>query len=333
MLTRRATFLLLTLALTGEPGNSMLLYRIKDWPKHYEVSDSRKVDGPLSWVAVRTKQDGFGFRRMASERDRSDLLAAWILMVEIAARQRREDRGKLVRDGRPLTARSLATMTGFPEIVFDRALSFFSEPEQDWLLTEAVPDQPTPPAASARAEGAPGMPALRPDSPESPPSCPDASGPSGSTGQDRTGHHRTGQDPQSSSSPPASNDAPGLPGIDAGVNRNDPVPFVEVIAAFNELCPSLPRVRLNDGRKGSIRARWLDCKKGGEDPMPWFRLLFAKAEASDFLSGRKPAAQNRWRCGFDWLVSPTNAPKVMEGNYENRAGADVSIIGKRSSMA
>jgi hypothetical protein len=146
----------------------MTLYRIKDWAKHYEVSDSRKVDGPLSWVAVRTKQDGFGFRRMASERDRCELLSAWILMVEIAARQRREERGKLVRDGRPLNAKSLAMMTGFPEPVFSRALEFFSNPEQGWLEAENLPHV------------------------ESVRTSPDGSVPSPNTGQDRTGQDNTG---------------------------------------------------------------------------------------------------------------------------------------------
>jgi uncharacterized protein YdaU (DUF1376 family) len=133
----------------------------------------------------------------------------------------------------------------------------------------------------------------------------------------------------SSSSPSASSDGLGLPGIDPGLNRNDPVPFGEVVTAFNDLCVSLPRVRLNDARKHAIRARWLECKKAGEDPIVWFRGLFSKAEASDFLSGRKPAPQSRWRCGFDWLIGPKNAPKVMEGNYDNqeRNGTDLTTPG------
>jgi hypothetical protein len=188
----------------------MTLYRIKDWAKHYEVSDSKKVDGPLSWVAVRTKQDGFGFRRMAQERDRCELLAAWVLMVEIAARQRREERGKLIRDGRPLTARSLATMTGFPEGVFTRALEFFSEQEQDWLFTEELPDQSAPPAASARAEGAPGGSPLIPAESESSRTGPDGAGGSGPTPQDRTPQDNGGAAPPSAeASPPPARGAPG----------------------------------------------------------------------------------------------------------------------------
>ncbi len=131
-----------------------------------------------------------------------------------------------------------------------------------------------------------------------------------------------------SASPPAPTDDGVLPGIDPGGNpRNDPVPFAEIVALYNELCPSMPRARINEDRKKAIRARWLECQHAGEEPLAWFRSLFTKAEASDFLSGRKLSAGSRWRCGLDWLIGPKNAPKVMEGNYENRAGADLSSPG------
>lgn len=130
-----------------------------------------------------------------------------------------------------------------------------------------------------------------------------------------------------SSSPPPASDEPGLPGIGGSAPRNDPVPFAEVVGFYNELCPSMPRARLNEDRKKAIRARWLECQHAGEEPISWFRSLFTKAEASDFLSGRKLSAGSLWRCGLDWLLGPKNAPKVMEGNYENRAGVDLSSPG------
>ena len=42
-----------------------------------------------------------------------------------------------------------------------------------------------------------------------------------------------------------------------------------------------------------------------------------KAEASDFLTGRNGG----WGgCGFDWILKPANLSKILEGNYDNRAG-------------
>jgi hypothetical protein len=140
----------------------MKLYSIKDWEKYYEVSDSRKVDGPLSWVAVRTKTDGFGYARITQQRDRTDLLAAWYLMLQIAAKQPKADRGKLSRDGIPLTPDDMELMTRFPAQIFAKALVFFSDPKQAWLTSEVIrsdpdesgqnpePSEPTPPTGQDR---------------------------------------------------------------------------------------------------------------------------------------------------------------------------------------
>lgn len=120
----------------------MKLYSIKDWAKYYEASDNKKTDGPLSWVAVRTKTDGLGFRRVAAQKNRSDLFSAWHLMVGLAAKQQRENRGQLARNGRPLSPLDMEMMTGWPARVFEDALEFFSSQEQEWLefieLSESV---------------------------------------------------------------------------------------------------------------------------------------------------------------------------------------------------
>ena len=43
--------------------------------------------------------------------------------------------------------------------------------------------------------------------------------------------------------------------------------------------------------------------------------VIAKATASDFLNGKN---QRGWVASFDWIMLPTNFPKVLEGNYDNR---------------
>lgn len=136
------------------------IYHIKDWEKVFEVSDSKKVDGPLKWVPVRTSTDGFGYARITLERNRCELLAAWYLIVALAARQNKADRGKLMRDGRPLTPEDMEVMTRFPAQVFEKAIAYFSDPKIGWLIADG----------------------------ESEPvrTNPDASEPIPSTGQDRT---------------------------------------------------------------------------------------------------------------------------------------------------
>ena len=43
--------------------------------------------------------------------------------------------------------------------------------------------------------------------------------------------------------------------------------------------------------------------------------VITKASQSDFLNGRN---QRGWTATFDWIFLPTNFPKVLEGNYDNR---------------
>src|SRR5574343_691036 len=111
----------------------MTLYKIANWEKFYEVSDSKKVDGPLQWVAVRTKTDGLGFLRITLEPDRTDLLAAWYLLLGLAAKQPKGERGKLSRDGVPLTPDDMELLTRFPAKLFVKALAFFSDAKQGRL--------------------------------------------------------------------------------------------------------------------------------------------------------------------------------------------------------
>lgn len=90
------------------------------------------------------------------------------------------------------------------------------------------------------------------------------------------------------------------------------VPIAQIVADYHDTCKSLPRVTVvTDSRTKAIKARW---REAGEK-LDWFRELFRKAEASDFVSGRS----GKWtNANFDWLMNPSNSLKVIEGNYDNR---------------
>lgn len=80
---------------------------------------------------------------------------------------------------------------------------------------------------------------------------------------------------------------------------------------YNEICVSFPRVRsISESRKKAIKAR---LRKHSEDD---FRMLFEKAEASDFLKGDN---SRNWSATFDWLINDSNMAKVLDGNYDNRS--------------
>ena len=94
--------------------------------------------------------------------------------------------------------------------------------------------------------------------------------------------------------------------------KRDKVPYQKIVDQFNEICTSFPEVTsLSEGRKAAIRSRY---KEYGEDKII---DVFRRAEASDFLSGRKEVKDSTWKCGFDWLMRPSNFLKVIEGNYDD----------------
>lgn len=90
------------------------------------------------------------------------------------------------------------------------------------------------------------------------------------------------------------------------------IDYERVAALFHELCPSIiPKNKptISKKRQGHIRAL---VRSFGMDGV---REIFARAEASDYLSGRN----GKWlNCSFDWLINQNNALKVLEGNYDNR---------------
>lgn len=79
---------------------------------------------------------------------------------------------------------------------------------------------------------------------------------------------------------------------------------------YNDTCVSFPRLKtLSDSRKKAIKARLKTFTV--ED----IKLLFEKAEASDFLKGKN---DRNWSANFDWLMKDSNMAKVLEGNYDNK---------------
>lgn len=90
--------------------------------------------------------------------------------------------------------------------------------------------------------------------------------------------------------------------------------FITIRELYNSVCGSYPRlVKMSDARKRAISAR---LKTGYT--LDDFRLLFEKAETSDFLKG---ANKRNWSATFDWLISDTNMAKVLDGNYDARKEA------------
>lgn len=86
---------------------------------------------------------------------------------------------------------------------------------------------------------------------------------------------------------------------------------------FNEICGSLPKVRLlTKARVAHIKTLLSTLEKAGLTTIDYLK----KVESSDFLSGRS----GKWRATFDWIINPSNAVKIIEGNYSGKAKANSS---------
>lgn len=71
---------------------------------------------------------------------------------------------------------------------------------------------------------------------------------------------------------------------------------------------------MSDQRKSNVRAR---IREYGGDVQKVYKAI-DKAFASDFMNGKNGKG---WVASFDWMMCPSNFPKVLEGNYDNEQPA------------
>lgn len=107
-------------------------------------------------------------------------------------------------------------------------------------------------------------------------------------------------------------------------------PHEAIVGLYHEILPMLPRVKVwNDSRRSMLRTRWREDKS--RQCLDWWRQYFETVAASDFLCGRCPPGKNgrTFTADLEWLIKPTNMPKVLEGKYSNRRQTDVFEQAKR----
>lgn len=131
-------------------------YRIKDWDKHFENHESRKVKRSY-WVPIPNRHDGKSYRRIAAHPDGVSVFAAWILILEAASKM--PERGVLADEDGPLDADDLSAMTGFPAGIFEAAFRLLTEIRVGWLeAVEAKPRRRKSPGTSRNLPQSPAVP-------------------------------------------------------------------------------------------------------------------------------------------------------------------------------
>lgn len=103
--------------------------------------------------------------------------------------------------------------------------------------------------------------------------------------------------------PPTSN----RPAID---HKQEGKELKDIIERYHLLCPRLPKIAaLSEVRKSHIRAR---VNEFGIDK---FYLVLEKVGNSDFMAGDN---DRNWRPTIDWIITPNNFLKILEGKYDNK---------------
>lgn len=121
-------------------------YRIRNWDALFETSESRKRVTALPWVAIPTKHDGKGYRRLMRDVGPAGY-GAWVLIVAVAAKC--EPRGTLIDDGKPLTAEDIADKTDCPIEVISKTLQAVCDQRIAWMESvDLLATQQTPAGAS-----------------------------------------------------------------------------------------------------------------------------------------------------------------------------------------
>lgn len=119
---------------------------------------------------------------------------------------------------------------------------------------------------------------------------------------------------------PTGDEQDSLPPEDGQYPSGIPVcPHKAIIAAYHELLPELPGVRIWRSNKAvELKARWIEKFREGkfqdtETGVAYFRRFFEYVGTRDFLMGRV----KNWRADLGWLVKAANFDKVISGAYRN----------------
>lgn len=101
----------------------------------------------------------------------------------------------------------------------------------------------------------------------------------------------------------------------------DPCPHQAIIDLYHQALPTGRQVRIwSDTRKAKLRARWKEDPK--RQNLDWWGKFFDYIAESDFLTGKTASAgRPPFELDLEWIVSPTNFVKIIEGKYHREPAA------------
>lgn len=101
----------------------------------------------------------------------------------------------------------------------------------------------------------------------------------------------------------------------------DPCPHQAIIDLYHQTLPEGRQVRIwNDTRKAKLRARWKEDPK--RQSLEWWGKFFGYIAESNFLTGKTASAGRApFELDLEWIVSPANFVKIVEGKYHRESAA------------
>ena len=129
--------LTLSHGLKGAVQMSQVPLEIANWEEGFEIAQSRRRSGRLSWVAMPTRHDSRGYRKLIRSKGGVRHFACWCVLVQVAARC--STRGVLADDrGIALTFDDFEALTDIPASYFESAIPILCD--IGWIL---CPDSET----------------------------------------------------------------------------------------------------------------------------------------------------------------------------------------------
>ncbi len=114
------------------------MYRIKDWERHFENSNSKRVIR-MEWVPIKNKHDGKGYRRLMAHPKAAEIFGAWTILVQVASKS--DVRGVLADEDGSLDASDISDATGFPVKSILLALEVLSDKRIGWIIDDSKQTQ------------------------------------------------------------------------------------------------------------------------------------------------------------------------------------------------
>ena len=142
-------------------------YRVAKWEEVFVSAECKKLKGTPWWFRMPNKHDSLGFRTVAADAKRHELYSGWCLILQVASKM--PVRGVLHNGDRPLTAKDLAIMTGFPASTFEMCLRELSTCEIGWLIADFAGEKArhadTPSSQDGKPAGQDGKPSRQDGTP------------------------------------------------------------------------------------------------------------------------------------------------------------------------